>query len=183
MDKDTGSTHSLSKRKRYQSTMLVSLSKQEVIWQGPKKSHAMKNGEEIGYLVKLNWYRDQRKYYTFPKLIREREEDNICCSTVLGISHILCNFSQWLSKACIIIPIIWIGKHLHNFPLDHTQILDGRARITIFSNFITKKIMYHVPWAFYLPKPFILMNHAIPNQLTRKFLNSSRRIQKLLFQA
>lgn len=144
MDKDTGSTHSLSKRKRHQSTMLVSLSKQEVTWQGPKKSHAMKNGEETGYPVELNWYRDQRKSNTFPKLTREREEGNICCSTVLGISHIPCNFSQWLSKVCIIIPNIQIGKYLHNFPLDHTQILDGGTRITIFSNFITKKIMYQM---------------------------------------
>lgn len=40
--------------------------------------------------------------------------------------------------------------------------------------------MYHVPWAFYLPKPFILMNHAIPNQLTRKFLNSSKNTEVVI---
>lgn len=59
MDKDTGSTHSLSKRKRYQSTKLKSLGKQKVTFWGPKKSHTMpkRGGDKLP--SKSQWHTNE----------------------------------------------------------------------------------------------------------------------------
>lgn len=104
---------------------------------------------------------------------------------VLGTAHILRNFSQRLSKVCIIIPILQIREQLHNFSLDHTQILDGRAETAIAPNFIINKICIKCLLGILshpLPpppppknKPFVLLNHTISNQSAKKFLSSSVR--------
>lgn len=88
MDKDTGSTPVQKEKIPINNGKAHSLGRGGVPWDAK-----IQNGEEMGYPVNLRWHKDLLKYFTFPKLIREREGENFFGSIVLGTSHILCNIS------------------------------------------------------------------------------------------